>query len=202
MVLTLRNRLKLLIYVGVGLVLLLSMVGNGEGLGISLQRLTYVEAGLFLLIVLFERWLWKQRLFLKFLRTGPLLRGTWKGVIRPTGDGDPEIPAFLSVEQTFSSISLRLMTHESVSESKAVHLSIRDDGLGVVEYSYQNDPRDSVRDRSEIHYGAVRLEASGDIPDLLTGSYFTDRRTKGELEFDGHNPAVSHSHASAERLFD
>ena len=50
---------------------------------------------------------------------------------------------------------------------------------------YTNKPSAEVRDRSQIHYGALLLDTHGPArkPTSLTGEYWTDRETKGTLTF-------------------
>lgn len=202
MVFTLRNRLKILIYVTAALVLVISTFDNGGAISFSLRRLSLLEAGLFVFVTVFDKWIWRMPIVLNLLRTGPLLRGTWRGKIRPTGGDSDTIPAYLSVTQTFSGMKLRLMTRESTSESTAVQLSIEEDGLGVVDYTYRNLPRDSVRSRSPIHHGAAHLKASGGCPTTIEGHYFTDRRTTGEMAFIARHPSIAHTYDDSARLFD
>jgi hypothetical protein len=117
MILTLRNRLKVLIYLGAAMIIVVSMLEGGPSPGLSINRLSIVEAGLIAVISVFDRYAWRWWTIPRLLKTGPVLRGTWRGVIRPTEGDKQEIVAYLSVRQTFSGIALRLMTEESMSES-------------------------------------------------------------------------------------
>jgi hypothetical protein len=58
-----------------------------------------------------------------------------------------------------------------------------------------------VRDRSEPHFGAARLECTGQTPTRLTGVYWTDRLTRGDMEFSQHAPQVLQTFAEAEAHF-
>ena len=46
---------------------------------------------------------------------------------------------------------------------------------------YSNEPQSRLRHKSPIHFGALRLKVSGD--EGLTGDYWTDRDSKGQLQF-------------------
>ena len=51
---------------------------------------------------------------------------------------------------------------------------------------YTNKPQTHLRgDRSEIHQGGLILNTHGPAnrPDMLTGEYWTDRKTKGQMTF-------------------
>ena len=50
-------------------------------------------------------------------------------------------------------------------------------------YNYTNDPRVTVRGRSERHTGAAILKLSTQPQMRLTGEYWTSRKTTGEMDF-------------------
>lgn len=202
MILTLHNRLRILIYVGAIVVLVASAFDSGPTVGLSIKRLTIVETVLFALITIFDRYLWRWWKVPALLKTGPVLRGTWRGTLRPTDGSNRDITAYLSVRQTYSAVAFRLFTEESTSESSSALLTTRPDGLTISEYSFENVPRDSVRQQSQIHFGAARLESVGPRPSRLEGSYFTSRQTSGELVFDEYNPAIVHNFTDGRLLYD
>lgn len=201
MILSLRNRIKILVYAGAGAVLLISLIDGGPKLGLTQQRLALLDAGLFALITGFDRYAWRWWRIPVVLRTGPILRGTWKGVVRPSDRSGLEIEAYLSVRQTYSSVALRLLTDEMTSESSTARLIREDEGLNVGEYGYQSIPRDVVRTQSPIHFGFARFECVGEWPRRIEGSYFTSRRTTGEMEFSVHKSEIAHTFADARALF-
>jgi hypothetical protein len=120
----------------------------------------------------------------------PDLQGTYKGKLIPSENGRPEIPdAKLIIRQTLLHIKVKLITDESVSFSKIadiVHFD-REVNLFKLFYIYYNDPRDSVRDRSLPHIGAVDLRINIRGKEIsLEGRYFNDpksRTTTGEMHF-------------------
>lgn len=83
------------------------------------------------------------------------------------------------IKQTLLSVQIKLKTAESASLS--IH-SVIDDAGGFPQllYYYRNEPDANLRDASPIHYG----HASFDISNVqkLTGSYFTDRNTRGTIK--------------------
>jgi SMODS-associating 2TM, beta-strand rich effector domain len=86
------------------------------------------------------------------------------------------------VRQTFSTLSLRLMTAESSSELVGTEIVCSADGLYCVSGVYRNEPRFQVRDKSPIHYGAVWLKIIAEPPKKIVGHYWTDRESAGEME--------------------
>jgi hypothetical protein len=86
------------------------------------------------------------------------------------------------VRQTFSSLSIRLVTEESSSELVGTEIVCSADVLSSVSGEYRNEPRFQARGRIEIHYGAVWLKIIDEPEKKVTGHYRTDRETAGEME--------------------
>ncbi len=196
MIFSMKNRLKMLIFLSAGLFIAIGFFTPGpEVAGVTIGRLGLLESVLGALIVAFNRWLWRVRPFC-WMKTGPDLRGTWKGTMTSTFDNQTRT-AYIAIRQTFSEIEVRLLTEESTSETTSSQLLRRPDDLSIIEYSYNNVPRALVRKRSEIHFGAARLECTGQSPDRIEGSYWTDRKTTGELVFVGRSKKVIQTFAEA-----
>jgi hypothetical protein len=77
-----------------------------------------------------------------------------------------------------------LYTAESSSESDAAVL--KDGGeteIPILSYNYQNTPKVSVRQRSNIHLGAAVMRLHTSSKDwILRGEYWTNRQTAGDME--------------------
>jgi len=71
-----------------------------------------------------------------------------------------------------------------MSVSNAASLT-EDSGSGIkkLSYNYTNKPGASVRDRSAMHDGAAILRIINDPERKLTGGYWTDRKSTGEMSF-------------------
>jgi hypothetical protein len=117
------------------------------------------------------------------------LTGTWKGTLTSTWQGGSEGSAAtrditLVIRQSFSSISCVLYTAESSSESDAAVL--KDGGeteIPILSYNYQNTPKVSVRQRSNVHLGAAVMRLHTSSKDwILRGEYWTNRQTAGDME--------------------
>lgn len=159
---------------------------------------------LVLLLVLVDKWLWRFRWLQPWLFHMPDLQGTWQAVINPTAGPVPknEVEAFMVIRQTFSTISLRLLTAESHSETLSARVVRSDDGTFTVAAVYRNTPRLSVRERSPLHHGAILLTVHGDRPESLSGQYWTDRNSQGEIALSGRTKTLAHSFEQAQRLTD
>lgn len=157
-----------------------------------LKPYSLAVAGIVVCFEVFDRWLWRIGP-VPSLVGRPVLRGTWKGVLRSTwvnpetGQQIGRRDAFLVVRQTYSKIATRLITNESSSVSLVSSLDAMRDAVPTVQWTYRNTPELLIQSRSRIHHGAVMLEVHGSPPQRLSGFYWTDRDTKGELVFERHS---------------
>jgi hypothetical protein len=152
-----------------------------------LAPLSSVVTVLSVALLIFDKWAWSWP-GLHLLTRHPDLRGTWAGTITSSWV-DPEtatvkapIVCFLIVKQTYTGLHLRLMTSESTSVSLATTLVEEADGAWSVNGIYRNEPRLSVREHSPIHQGGLVLRLGGPPPDTMSGHYWTDRATRGEMQ--------------------
>lgn len=157
---------------------------------------------LVLVLSIADRWLWRLRWLRPWLFNMPDLNGTWKVVIHPTAPEPPhdEVIAYMVIRQTFSTVSLRLFTAESHSETLSARVVRCDDGTCNLAAVYRNIPRLQVRERSPLHHGAFLLNVQGDPPESLAGQYWTDRLSQGELVLSARSLALAHSFDQATRL--
>ncbi|MDZ7733896.1 MAG: hypothetical protein U5R31_13280 [Acidimicrobiia bacterium] len=200
MIFSIQNRLKILVFIGAGVLVIAGFFTEGPQVaGITVGRLGIVSTVLIGIIVAFDRWIWRIPLVVKWLRTGPVLRGTWKGELVSTYD-DRRRPVYVAIRQRFTEIEVRMMTKESTSETSSSQLLRKPEDLSVLEYSYSNVPRATVRHRSEVHFGSARLECTGQVPTRIEGSYWTDRRTTGEMVFESRKSQIVQSYAEADEL--
>jgi hypothetical protein len=141
-----------------------------------------------LLVVAYEKWLWKLS-FVLSAHTRPLLIGLWKVTLRP--DSDSKIPnggnrgpieGYIVIEQTLWTISIRQYTEESESNSLATTFFRRfDSGQQTLSFTYDNAPKRKHQKRSPRHIGACELYVTSGAPTTIQGRYFTDRFTSGEM---------------------
>lgn len=167
-----------------------------------LRRFSVVVGVLVLVLSIADKWLWRLRWLRPWLFNMPDLNGTWEVAISPTApESSPQkVGAYMVIRQTFATISLRLLTAESHSETLSAHVVRRDDGTYSLAAVYRNTTRLQVRERSPLHHGALLLDVHGDPPDSLAGQYWTDRLSQGELVLSARSPALAHSFDQATRL--
>jgi len=136
------------------------------------------------LMLLYEKWIWHVCIFRK-LEDTPCLYKEYIGTIKSEFDGI-ERNVVLRIKQSLLSVQLTMTSDES--SSKSISSSI-DTILGEkqITYCYLNTPRTEFRNRSEIHYGTAMLNVE-DV-DLLTGQYFTDRSTRGDITLHATRPS-------------
>ena len=66
---------------------------------------------------------------------------------------------------------------------------------------YSNEPKHSIRNRSPIHYGTLKLNIIGNPVTALSGHYWTDRGTQGELYLSDCKNAFPEDFALATKMF-
>lgn len=176
---------------------------------LNVTWLQYFSVAVFAATALLAAWdllLWRLPPFQKVPGTPKNLRGTWKGEVISlwqdpnSGDQVPPVEAYLVVRQTSTTVSATLLTSESTSASTLSRVSTTD-GAVFLHYLYLNRPRTSVRHRSAMHHGSAVLDAAGSPAHRLTGRYWTDRDSKGELRFDELSKRIADDVADAAELF-
>lgn len=182
-----------------------------EGVAVSgrwFRPFSTVVGVVLLLLVAFDLWAWRLRFLQGWFVPRPDLRGTWRVELHSDWT-DPTtnqivgpIAAYLVVRQTFSTLSLRMLTPESSSELVAAEISKAVDGTYRLAAVYRNEPKLSIRDRSPIHYGAIVLDVQGDPVTDLVGHYWTDRSTRGQLKTIGRDVRLFSSFERAENAID
>jgi len=163
---------------------------QGASLDIALLKPFGIVVGILVLIgAIFEKYLWRIPLIHGWFVQRPDLRGTWlvdlsSDWIDPdTNEPSGKRECYLSVSQSLSSLQMNLMSEESeswfiASEIRKSKNELNYQIVGV----YANKPNIQLRGtRSEIHQGALILEAHGppNHPNELIGEFWTDRKTCG-----------------------
>lgn len=168
-----------------------TLVLSGNGWMIPLQyfqplSVVAIVVPPLLLFFHLRAWAWPG---INLLVNRPDLSGTWKGVIQSTWPGNERdsglgvIYAYLTISQTYTGLHLRLYTEQSRSGTFIAALTCEANGHYVLSALYRNQPRHLMRPHSSIHHGGLLLEVLGERFERLAGSYWTDRKTDGEMLF-------------------
>jgi len=182
--------------------LALSIVGVASGGGISIVfNLADIIPALLFGWWLYERWGWRWGpLHAVGLLSTPVVIGTWRGTLESFWK-DPktgELPApktvYLTIAQTVTSVSVRLLTDESSSEQVAGAITRAESGFPAISYNYRNKPQLELRQtRSPIHYGAAVIEIEGrpatGRPQLIGQVHLPRARTARGPDFRAGNHA-------------
>jgi hypothetical protein len=134
------------------------------------------------------------------------LRGTWEGELvsqwedPDTGRRLPPKTVYLVIRQTSSKVSATLLTDESASRSSLAMVSSID-GQAQLDYLYLNAPAVRFEHRSRMHHGSASLSVSGCPASRLVGRYWTDRETRGDLDFPARTKGFADDYEGAEALF-
>jgi|BarGraNGADG00212_1021973.scaffolds.fasta_scaffold10021_2 SMODS-associating 2TM, beta-strand rich effector domain len=173
---------------------------SGEHLQAGLkQALSYLPAFAVLAVTLWDVWLWRQPFVHRFARR-PVLAGTWRATLKPTADSHiplggnrGPIEAYVIITQSYWSISVRQYTVESRSESKAAMWSGGSTSSNkILTFTFANMPKQELESRSRSHLGTAAVDVVGSQPRILSGYYFTDRYTKGDMTLALFDRSVDH----------
>lgn len=141
-------------------------------------------------LLLFDLWVWRFPLVHRLVGR-PRLDGAWLGSLTPRADahippGGNRGPIDIAVviEQTYWSIGVTLMSAEGTSQSTAssVRSEPESPGRRILSYAYANIPDQKHHARSHQHLGAVHLRIAGRLPIEMSGTYWTDRLTAGDMK--------------------
>ena len=150
-------------------------------LGFAYNVASYVGEAIavgFIIIKLFDVWIWKWKPLRK-LHGIPVLAKDYKGKLSSSFD-KKDYKGNLTIKQTFSRISIKFMSNESFSYSIVASIIDNNDTNQLI-YTYHNDPKATIQERSPIHYGTAIL--SVDNVGKIEGNYFTSRGSVGYMTF-------------------
>ena len=140
---------------------------------------------------LYQHHMWHWWLLQHSLAKTPDLRGMWEVTIQPIwvdsnrGMQMDPVEGYAQIDQTASSLSMRLYSCDSRSQSIAfsideIHNEFR---LAVI---YENKPRMEDRPREGTsHQGAAIYRFRGFRPSEMTGEYWTETKNLGNIKL--HN---------------
>jgi len=138
---------------------------------------------------IFTEWFWKWNIWKGWLIKIPNIQGTWKGHLQSnwtnpkTKLGVDAIPMFLVIKQNFNKIECSILTEESSSYSLSADIQNIHNNLQL-SYTYTNTPKTIFRDRSEIHNGAALLKIIDNSKRKLSGGFWNDRKTRGDIHLE------------------
>lgn len=182
-------------------------VTSGGGIDVVFSLADIIPA------LLFVGWIYETRLWrwsvlhdVRLVAT-PVVIGTWKGDLKSfwehpeTHERPPIKTVYLTIQQTATTVFVRLLTNESASEQLSGSVTKAESGYPAISYNYRNKPDMAHRlTISPIHYGAAILEIIGDPATGLNGDYWTDRKSQGKFTFREHSPEIAQTFEEAERL--
>ena len=200
----------LLVQVVTGVVVVVFAIGIwSSGESVNPEWLRFFSDAVFaatVVLLVWDHWIWRIRVLQRIPAVPRNVRGTWRGTLTsfwedPTTSKRPAAQTvFLVVRQSASELTIVLLTSESSSRSSLAKLS--DDGTSAsLAYMYLNRPDSRVEHRSRIHNGSAFLEVSGRPATRIRGRYWTDRDTRGELDFDERSPRLADDFREAATLF-
>ena len=129
-----------------------------------------------IIMTIYEKWLWKYNRF----ENVPVFKKKYTGKFKSSYDST--IRKFdIEIKQTLLSIKITMKTKESTSNSISANI-VDVFGEKQLIYYYLNTPGMEFRDKSEVHFGTAIITV--DNTDVMSGRYYTDRRTCGDITFN------------------
>ncbi|GAB2670754.1 Cap15 family cyclic dinucleotide receptor domain-containing protein [Kribbella swartbergensis] len=201
---------SILVRVVAGIVVLVAMGGAWLSAGVvDLGWLKYFSGAVFIataLLGLWDTWIWRWPLVQRLPGVPPNLRGTWEGLLTSfwvdpaTGKSPDPKTVYLVIRQTASLVSAKLLTNESRSSSSLGSVTTIDHSSELI-YMYINRPDARVEHRSRMHHGSTALDVTGKPARRLRGRYWTDRDSKGELDFTQRKGRFADDFEAAVEIF-
>lgn len=171
-----------------------------------LKFYSYAVTAAVVLLTAWDRWLWRLAISQKVAAVPRNLNGTWKGVLTTfwvdpkTGVVPAPKPAFLVVRQTATTVSVTMFTDQMRSVSSLASLT-GVDGQRSLDYMYLSRPDSRYEEHSRIHHGSTSLDVTGIPPDRLCGRFWTNRDSRGELDFTERRWGSADTYDTALRMF-
>lgn len=161
--------------IGIGIFIILKFIFPDKGV---MQNISTSISITTICMILYCNYLW--RYVPKLIRKVPKLYGEWNGIIKSSYDEfNKEFKFKIIIKQTLLNIYVDLITNESSSVSITGELIKDNKNEYALIYSYRNEPKENVKNRSQIHYGTAKLSIINESE--LKGMYFTDRKTTGNM---------------------
>lgn len=201
---------RLTVRVVAAIVVIVFVVGTWlKSRQLNLGWLKYFSAAVFVSTIVLASWdgfIWRLWPVQRIPGVPRCVRGTWRGTLTSfwtdsaTGARPTPKTVYLVVHQTASLVAVKLLTDESRSSSSLGEVR-QVDGVFILAYMYLNRPEMRFEQRSRMHHGSAVLDISGFPAVRLQGRYWTDRDSKGELDFFQRSSKLAESFHSAANLF-
>lgn len=154
-----------------------------------------------------DKWLWKTRLAQMIPSVSRDVSGTWEAKLESlwvdsvTGKVPPIKTVYLVIRQSSSTVSIALISNESKSRSSTARV-IQEDGSWLLHYIYTNEPDVTLLKQSPIHHGSGVLSITGNPAKRVSGTYWTDRDSKGKLNLERRTRRLGEDFRDCAELFD
>ncbi len=158
-----------------------------------------VMSAVVLLLLIYDRWAWKW--LPSLLTKRPKLHGTWKAELQyqwPDGTPTQFKPCFLTVRQTYSTISVNMHFDISASESRSAAI-VSSNGKQSLWWSYWSAAKTLEREDNPPHRGGAEVVISTKPSLRMDGDYWTERKTRGRVVSFGRSRHLYDSFEDAER---
>ena len=168
----------------------------------GLQWVSGASSAVILLLVLYDRWIWRWPLVQKLseLAGHPIIHGTWKATLAFERDANGRpgtLTCYFSIYQTLSGVQLRGFFTTSESQSLTASIDRPQPNQYRLVFAYHSEAPHPARNQNRPHDGTAMLNIIGRPVESLIGSYYTDRGGAGTLKLTGYTKKLSESYDQA-----
>jgi hypothetical protein len=152
-----------------------------------------------LLLLAYDRWAW--RWLPTAVTKRPRVYGTWKAELQyqwPAGTATQTKRCYLTIRQTYSTISVNMHFDISDSESRSADI-VTSNGKRSLWWSYWSAAKTLEREDNPPHRGGAELVISLKPSTRMDGDYWTERQTRGRIVTVGRCKQLYDGFADAER---
>jgi SMODS-associating 2TM, beta-strand rich effector domain len=151
-----------------------------------------------LLLLAFDRWMWRWPGFHQLLRR-PVLHGTWRVEVRTSFEARREevIRAYVVIRQTYSTVRVNALFDRSRSNSLSADLIV-ENGVWTLFYIFRSEKGALARDDNPPARGGARLVVALAPHTHLEGDYWTEQGTRGQIASVGYTAKLFDTYSAAE----
>ncbi len=199
-----QNWIKAVIALFAGIIFLISTL-TGQSIDQNgLRWISSAASAVILLVLIYEKWVWRWPVIRKLAEWAgrPVVHGTWKGELsfeRDANDQPGAIPLYLSINQTFSAVTVRAFVATSEAYSTTATIERPMPTRRQLVYAFHSEAPHDGRDNNRPHDGTAVLAIVGIPVEEITGSYYNDRARRGSIKLTEHCRKLVESFSQAER---
>ncbi|AEW02228.1 hypothetical protein A4D02_34705 [Niastella koreensis] len=128
------------------------------------------------IVFVFDKWIWKWKIFQKTCIKTPNLNGQWTMITKSSLKGAEEYEAVLTIKQTWTHIFLFMDGEKTTGSSLMAGIEIKTDDLFYLKWEYLSEYKPEFAEGQVMHYGMTKviMKPLSD-PNSMRGNYYADQ---------------------------